>query len=420
MRKRIMRRALLPLLFTAAIAAQSSVSVAARTVPPPQPAQVTAVTVAPTISPSPVEGTDGRVHLAYELLMVNFGADPATVASVEALDAGDQSRVLDSLTGADLGAHFKIVAIATPAGAPPVIGAGQQAIVWLDASVPDGTPLPRELVHRVHVTFPRAQAGGLIPADVTVTVAPTKVSGIPTPVIAPPLAGDRWFDANGCCALVTAHRGAVNPLNANTNVPERTAIDWIQLNDRDELFTGDPTKLSSYAYFGDPITAVADGEVVAARDGLPDQTPTVAPALGELPLTDFGGNSVIEKFHYRNHTFYAFYAHMVPGSVGSRVRVGQHLRVGQVIGLLGNSGNSSAPHLHFQVIDKPTDLAGQGLPYVFDRFRLRGRAASEAGLDDVIEGKPLTYAPGVMPTWLRDRMPLNLDVVDFPRRARLR
>ena len=81
---------------------------------------------------------------------------------------------------------------------------------------------------------------------------------------------------------------------------------------------------------------------------------------------------------------------MGPGSVGAHVRVGRHLHVGQVIGLLGNSGNTSAPHLHFHVIDKPSDLAGQGLPYVFDRFRLR------------------------------DRMPLNLDVVDFPRRAWLR
>jgi hypothetical protein len=414
-----MRRILLSCLFAGVVAAQSAAALPARAVsPPPPPDQITAVSVAASISPSPVEGTDGRVHLVYELLMVNFGADPATVASVEVLDAGDQSRVLDSLSGSDVATHFKIASIATPTAPAAVMGAGQEGIVWLDASVPDGTPVPRAVVHRVHITFPRSQGGGLIPADVTVTVAPTWVSGVPAPVIAPPLAGARWLDVNGCCSEVTSHRGAVNPLNGTTNFPERTAIDFIQLNDKDELYTGDPTKLSSYAYYGTPVTAVADGEVVAATDGLPDQVPTMEPALGELPLGDFGGNNVIEKFEYQGHTFYAFYAHMAPGSVTAHVRVGDHIHTGQVVGQLGNSGNSSAPHLHFQVMDTPSALSGQGLPYEFDEFLLRGRLAGDAALGDLFEGKPATYVPGITPTWECDRLPLNLDVVDFPERTR--
>jgi hypothetical protein len=46
---------------------------------------------------------------------------------------------------------------------------------------------------------------------------------------------------------VTAHRGSVNPLNGTTNVPERTAIDFIRLDDQDKLFEGPATDLSSYA-----------------------------------------------------------------------------------------------------------------------------------------------------------------------------
>lgn len=406
-----MRRNLLSFLFAGAVAVQGGVAASAQAAPSPE---VTAVTVTPIAAPGPVEGTDGRVHLAYELLMVNFGKDPATIVSVDALDSDHRSRVLDSLSGNGVAEHFKISGIGVPLGTSSAIGPGQQGVVWLDASVPDGSPVPREIVHRVHITYPGPQAGGLIPADVTVTVAPTKVSDVPTPVIAPPLAGDRWLNANGCCSIVTAHRGAVNSLNGNTNVPERTAIDWIRLDDQEKLFTGDPTKLSSYAYYGSPIMAVADGEVVAAVDGLPDQVPTVTPPIGTLPLADFAGNHVIEKFEYAHHTFYALYAHMAPGSVQAHVQVGQHLHTGQVIGLLGNSGNTSAPHLHFHVIDQPSDLAGQGLPYEFDGFRLRGRAASESALDDlVLSGKPLTYAPGVTPTCDYSRMPLYLDVVDF-------
>lgn len=378
------------------------------------PDQVTAVTVAPTVSPLPVSGTDGRIHMPYELLLVNFASDPATVASVRALDADHPGRVLDTLSGASVATHFKIANIGSPISGPAVIGPGQEAIVWLDASVPIGTPVPERIVHRIRITFPAPQSGGLIPADVTVTVAHTPVSDVPTPVIDPPLAGTRWFDANGCCSEVTAHRGAVNPINGQTNFPERSAIDWIKLDDHDRLFVGDATKISSYAYYGTPVTAVADGEIVSMLDGLPNQVPTTEPPLGTLPLADFAGNHVVEKFEYEHHTYYAGYAHMKPGSVIAHVHVGQHVRAGQQLGNLGNSGNSSAPHLHFQVMDRPSFLGSQGLPYEFDRFRLVARGAGDASVDAVLAGLPLPKVPGVTPTWFCDRLPLYLDLVDLP------
>ena len=409
-----MRTLLSSCLLAAAAGALAAGPASAGAANPSAPVQVTAVSVAPTVSPAPVVGTDGRVHLPYELLLVNFGTDPATLASVQALDAAAPSRVLDSHSGADLAAHFKIAQIAGQSPAAAVIGPGQEGIVWMDATVDRLSSVPRQIVNRVHVTFPEAQSGGLIPADVTVTVAPTTPSKAPTPVIAPPLSGPRWFDANGCCDIVSSHRGAVNPLNGSTNFPERTAIDFIQLNAQYRLFTGDATKLSSYAYYGSPVTAVADGVVIATRDGLPNQVPTIEPPIGTLPLADFGGNHVIERFDYEHHTYYAFYAHLAPGSVTAHVHVGEHIHAGQQIGSLGNSGNSSAPHLHFQVMDGPSELAAQGLPYEFDRLRLAGRAISEDNVDDILSGLPMQFAPGVHPGPLSRRMPLNLDLVDFP------
>lgn len=70
---------------------------------------------------------------------------------------------------------------------------------------------------------------------------------------------------------------------------------------------------------------------------------------------------------------YAVYAHMQPGSV--RVGVGQRVERGQVVGLVGNTGISSGPHLHFHVMDSPggpSALNADALPYVFDRFGLVG------------------------------------------------
>jgi len=411
-----MRRILGLCLLASVVGLTGSTPATAATYRPTRPAtvQVSAFSATPSVSPVPVRGTDGRIHMPYELLVVNFGSDPATIASVQAVNARRPSRVLDSLTGADVAAHFMIAAIGGSSPAEAVIGPGQEGIVWLDATVSGWSSVPRRIVHRIRVTYPKPQAGGLIPADVTVTgAAPTRVSTLPVPILRPPLAGPRWFDANGCCSVLSSHRGAVNPVNASTNFPERTAIDFVQLNAQYRLFTGDATKISSYAYYGTPVMAATDGTVVAMLDGLPNQVPTTEPPLGALPLVDFGGNHVIEKFYYAGHVYYAYYGHMAPGSVSSRVHVGEHVHAGQVIGQLGDSGNSAAPHLHFQVMDRPSALVAQGLPYEFNRFFVRGRAADEDVVDNVLAGLPLQFDPTVKPGPRFKDMPLNLDLVDF-------
>jgi murein DD-endopeptidase MepM/ murein hydrolase activator NlpD len=65
---------------------------------------------------------------------------------------------------------------------------------------------------------------------------------------------------------------------------------------------------------------------------------------------------------------FALYAHLQPGSV--RVRVGDHVKAGDVIGKLGSSGNSTEPHLHFQITDKP-DIGGAGVPMNFSNITIQ-------------------------------------------------
>jgi murein DD-endopeptidase MepM/ murein hydrolase activator NlpD len=89
--------------------------------------------------------------------------------------------------------------------------------------------------------------------------------------------------------------------------------------------------------------------VAAVTDGYPEQTPGKFPA--GISVDEADGNSVILDLGQHR---YALYAHLKPRSI--KVKRGQSVMRGQLIALVGNSGNSVAPHLHFHVIDTPLSL----------------------------------------------------------------
>ena len=166
----------------------------------------------------------------------------------------------------------------------------------------------------------------------------------------------------------------MNPLCGGLWAAERYAIDYLQLRPDGGAVHGRPNKPESYPYFGTDILAVAEGPVVAALDGLPEQIPRKSPA--GLPLEQYGGNHIVQDIGDGN---YAFYAHLKTGSL--KVKEGDRLTTGQVIAGLGNTGNSDAPHLHFHVMSTPDPLRSDGLPFVFKSFRLDSRIASTVDLE---------------------------------------
>jgi murein DD-endopeptidase MepM/ murein hydrolase activator NlpD len=156
-------------------------------------------------------------------------------------------------------------------------------------------------------------------------------------------------------------------MNGVTRVPQRYAQDWILLDPvTGAAASGNASLARNYFGFGKEIHAVADGTVVAASDGLPDietiysaPPATVDTAAGNFVIIDIGNKK------------YACFAHMVNGSV--RVKPGDGVKEGQVIGLMGNSGNSDLPHLHFQVVtDTPSFLGAEGYPHVYRSFDVIG------------------------------------------------
>jgi hypothetical protein len=221
-------------------------------------------------------------------------------------------------------------------------------------------------------------------------------------IVSPPLRGDNWLVGNGCCDAFTAHRGAVLPVNGALHAAERFAIDFVQATRHGLLFSGPADSFSSYPRFGDPVPSATSGRVVRKVDNFPE-TP-----LGGFPpditAGDAGGNYLVIAIGGGR---YAFYAHMQPGSIA--VRVGHRVRVGQMLGRLGNSGNSDGRHLHFHIMDGPSPLASNGLPFRLNRFIVNGKRTN---LDTFSTGQRAITIPSFNGRH-RNELPLNLQFIDF-------
>lgn len=374
--------------------------------PPAPPAPVAeAVQVTPVLAsvvapPVPVPATDGKVHLAYEVQLINAMSDAVTLKSLS-VRAGSQ----DLLTLAGDQLQYWTRALGAAQTPTTTLGSGQAGLVWLDVALDPGTPVPTELTHTIVVDLSKPMPPLLPATMVEDAVGHVTVSTHQPVAISSPLDGANWLDGNSCCDM-TAHRTAMNPLNGGLWAAERFAIDYVQLGADGKVFSGDRTRPESYPYFGSDIHAVADGPVVGVLDGLPEQVPGKSPT--GLPLNQYGGNHVVQDIGGGN---FAFYAHLKTGSV--KVKVGDKLTTGQVIGNLGNTGNSDAPHLHFHVMSGPDPLMSNGLPFVFKQFKLDGRLASMDALDPLLTGTAAPMAAGFTPRDETNVSPLVLDVMSY-------
>ena len=117
---------------------------------------------------------------------------------------------------------------------------------------------------------------------------------------------------------------------------------------------------------------MADGTVLQVVSDTPD-TVTEAGALpGDVSFADLGGNVV-----HLGDGLYTSYFHLLPGS--PTVNVGDRVTGGQIVGRLGNSGNSSGPHLHFQLQRSMAAHRGDNVPFEINAFTYVGSVDEVAG-----------------------------------------
>jgi hypothetical protein len=348
--------------------------------------------------PRVVRGADGRRHLPYELRMLNTGFLPVAVDRVDTLDAAS-GAVLASRRGAELTALVK-----RPEGGDytGTLGPGLTGIAVLDVALPRHGRVPRALVHRIVVSYDRTQLPPGLADATTYRTGRTRVLRERPAVLGAPLRGSGWVAVNGCCVTRTDHRGGAIPVNGQLRLPERFAIDFVRLDRDRRLFSGPVGALSSYPYYGADVLSVAAGTVVRTHDGEPEQTPPDFPPPFD-PETAPGNWAVVRIAHGR----YVLFAHLQKGSL--TVSPGDRVRRGEVLGRLGDTGSSSAPHLHFQVMDRPSPSAADGRPYVFRTFRSTGTVTDEQAM---LAGKVTPVGPALAGRHHR-QLPLNLQVLDF-------
>jgi len=360
----------------------------------------------------PVKASDGLTHLAFAMQFTNPSSFSATLQSVEVIDPSQNSKLTGtnrvlSIKDEDITGQWKLFTYpptVDKASYSSQLGGGQSGVMFFDVTYSDGDVVPCTIALRVHALQPES-AHEKEPHMVS---PPLRISSQSAIVLTPPLKGDGWVDANGCCREIGPHRFVTNPMNGTLDPSEQFAIDWIKIDHQGKAFRGDGKTPEQWLCYGTELLAVASGTVVEVMRDLPNQLPGVAPA--DLTVPQIAGNHVILDLGGGR---YAMYAHLAPHS--ATVHVGDHVKAGQKLGLLGNSGNTTGPHLHFQIGDRLSTLDTTSLPFVFQTMVVESRTS--LNIDDIenysLKGMPLPMNSAGAKTWAQ-AMPVSRDVIKFP------
>jgi hypothetical protein len=356
------------------------------------------------LAPPPVRGTDGLVHLAYELHVTNYYRSTGTLHLRQlTVRANETSAVMARFTAAQVNSL-----LAHPLDQPDTAGvaleAGNRLVLFLWLTLPADQPHPRLLRHQLLLT---TQTGVRQLVDGVLT----PLDSTPVVQLGAPLRGGPWLAHEGPGNHLAHHWNGIVVVNGQTTIPQRYALDFFGLTPaghgvrRVSLAQLKTSTHADWVGFGAQVLAVADGVVRDARDGEPNQ-----PAMGSLPspteLTErtLMGNFVV--LEVAPHVF-VHYAHLQPGSV--RVRVGQQVRAGTVLGRLGQSGSANAPHLHFLVSNSAGFEESEGLPFVFQAFDYLGSATLRQVLD---QAEKVPIGPTLLKR-CQQALPLDGSVVRF-------
>ena len=344
--------------------------------------------------PPTIASVMGKTKVYYEIYVLNTYGAEIVLQSLKIESGGKEVGSFDASA---------LAGMARPIGIPDAkpsatIPAATTSVIYVALDFPDAQRVPAALDDALTFRIPKAN-------NYSFTVKQTSLQVVHRPpvVIEPPLRGDGWYAGSGP-SNSSIHRRTIFYANGRPLIGQRFAIDWLQ-GKRDgnhwSFFHGDSSKNENWYSYNAPLYAVADGRVVGVKTDVRENVPNQKPAV-KITQETLGGNYVVIDIGYGR---YAFYAHMIPHS--ATVNLGDRVKAGEVIGHLGNSGNSTAPHLHFHITDAPAFIFADGEPYAFASFR-----AVQAVNADEVETETGTNTSGDFAGY-GNTMPGDGAVVDF-------
>jgi hypothetical protein len=310
--------------------------------------------------PKPVYAND-KAHLVYEIYLTNFHSSPIQLSNLKLKNV--ESSLIAEFTKEHLfdlihpaanikshghsNGHFSHEKL--------TLAPGNMKILYMWVVFPD-TNIPSKISH--DFLFIKHEDH----SQFNVHTHPVTVSLDAPLVIRPPVVGANWLAVNAPCNT-SEHRKSHLIIQGHDYFPERYAIDFVQINKKGNSHIGDKHKNASYYCYGKEIFSVAPGTVVAIKDNVPENTPNSGKPTIDIDMENLRGNYILVDIG--NNT-YAFYGHLMPNSL--TVKVGEVVAAGKILGKIGNSGNSTEPHLHFHLVNKPSVLAAESIPYVYTEY----------------------------------------------------
>lgn len=353
-----------------------------------------------------VRGTDGKYRVAYDVEFQNARLAPATLLKVEVIDAANPSKVLVSISGDELLRRLRTLAARPVSDAKIEPNGGR--VLFIEITCDSLDQIPKDVLHRVGL-LGAANPVATVPSPLEYTILPYDVAADKPFAIGAPLAGKGWVAVNGCCAPGFPHRSSFLPVNGMLTNAQRFAVDWMRLSEDGRLVRGDPSRNENWVNYGADVLAVADGTIVDTLDALEDNKPGSLPDPTTITIQTVDGNHIVIDF---GNGLYGFYAHLKRGSL--RVQIGDKVRKGDKLTLLGNTGNSSAPHLHFHIMNGRSVLGSSGVPYVIENLEYAGQIPVDlfeksANLTENFGGGRLA-----VPQRRKREYPLAWDIINFP------